>query len=314
MRFLQLNGTRPLVIFLLAGVALSLSGHLLAQWTESPRNQEAFTGQQLYEAIKHWTPRRKPALAFLEGLYADKIDNGKIPDSLVLGEVFVMFMENNKDKWTEPVVELVIKALKNAPAQIESQKAYWATAYAAAKAYFAQPTPENAAKFLMALPASRLPMFDLEGESRLREYVLDFVGAERTNFGVLDKQLEQANPVAWDICYRLLNISDGAYSETILYGLGTFITINPRLFLQKVIAHQPGSMHYLNNMLRMVAEFGEIPEAGGDSDKYDKIYHDRISERIKALESVPDPDLADLRDACISKLKRGFVTHQGPFI
>ncbi len=305
-----MNNKWRLASFVWASVLLISSGtsHCFGQGIASLQNQKEFTGRQLYRAINDWTSERKQGLAFIEGIYTSKIDKEKAPDRNVLGELFISFMDTNKNKWDEPIEGLLIEALKDAPAQIKTQKAYWANAHAAAEAYFEQQTPENAQKFLMALPAKRLPMIDPDGESRLREYVLDFTGVGgRKNFSVLDRKLEQADPYAWDICYRLLNISDGGDSESILYGLGTLITINPRLFLQKVIAHQPSSLDYLDNMLGMVAEWGEIPEAGGDSAKYEEISNNRIAQRIKALESVKDQNLAELRDRCISKLKQGFT-------
>jgi len=57
----------------------------------------------------------------------------------------------------------------------------------------------------------------------------------------------------------------------------------------------------------MGAEWGEVPEAGGDQAKYKQIYNERITRRIKALGSVNDPDLIKLRDQCISTLQEGFI-------
>jgi hypothetical protein len=304
-----MNSKWRLLILLWASVLMASSGssQCYAQGIASPQNQKVFTGGQLYRAINDWTLEREQGLDFIRGIYASKVNKENVPDRTALGALFIAFMDTNQDKWDKPIEDLLVEALKDAPAQIKAQEAYWANAYAAAGAYFAQPTPENADKFLMALPAERAPMIDPDGEVRLREYVLDFFGGDRKNFGVLDKKLGQADPHAWDICYRLLNISDGGYSEIVLYGLGTLITINPRLFLQKVLAHQPSSLDYLDSMLMMVAEFGEIPEAGGDSAKYEEISNNRIAQRIKALESIDDQDLAKLRDQCISKLRQGVI-------
>jgi hypothetical protein len=54
----------------------------------------------------------------------------------------------------------------------------------------------------------------------------------------------------------------------------------------------------------MVAELGAISEAGNDWKKYEEIYNARIALRIKALESVDDPELKEIRDRCLSILKK----------
>ena len=61
-----------------------------------------------------------------------------------------------------------------------------------------------------------------------------------------------------------------------------------------------------NALTAVVAEWGEIAEAGDDA-KYEEISNNRIAQRIKALENVDDRDLAELRDRCISILKEGLM-------
>jgi hypothetical protein len=184
-----------LVLLISIGALVVFSENHLgySQSTVSPQGSTGITGEALYKMIAQWTDRGR-GLSYIAEIYSNRINKGIVPDKSTLnafGEIFVLYMKNNREKWDKPVEELVVEALKDAPAQIEAQKAYWNNAYKVAEAYFAQPSPENAEKLYLALPEKRMPTLDYDSEARLSELIFDFWGAgRRKNFSTLDKNVD----------------------------------------------------------------------------------------------------------------------------
>lgn len=190
------------------------------------------------------------------------------------------------------------------PAQAEAQKKFWSDAYKAAEAYFAQPSPENAEKFFMALPDKQLPHLDADGELRLINFVFDNDGIGKArNFSILIKSMEKGEPEAVDLGFRLINISDGLAGEGLCYFLGRIVDKYPRLFLQKLLVHQsktePSVLELLDSILHPVAWWEQQNDEAG----YPELLKKRLDIRIKALESVNDNDLKEIRDRCLTILK-----------
>jgi len=189
-------------------------------------------------------------------------------------------------------------------AQIAALKTFWGNAYKAAQAYFSLPSPETAKKFYMALPDKRLPSLDPDGEFRLSDLVFDFWDSGMAkNFSILKKDMEEGEPNAVDVGFRLINISDGGNGEALLYALGHIIDRHPILFLQKIIAHQgesePSALELLDDILDPVAWWEQQQDEAG----YPELLKRRLEIRIKALESVNDNDLKEIRDRCLTILK-----------
>lgn len=227
------------------------------------------------------------------------------------------YLAEHKSEWGQPAETLIINGLREAPLQIARERAYWEKGIKAAGDYFRSPSPENAKELFLALPRNRSEIdgfLDAAGEDRLLNYIMDFIGeGGRKHLSILENEIEAGEPYAVDVAFRLFSITDGGYEESLCFILGELLVPNhPRLFLQKASTHntdvgQSKSWDHLECILGMGADWGEIPEAGGDPEKYKRIYNERIMRRIKALESVDDPDLAKLRDQCISTLKESFI-------
>ncbi len=212
------------------------------------------------------------------------------------------------DSQEQSIDQLVMEVLKNAPAQIEETKAFWINAYKAAEAFFLQPSPEKAELFYKALPDKRMPSLDFQGYVRLSYFVFG------SNFSILEKEMvERGEPLAVDVGFRLINISDGGAGESLVHALGEIVLKHPRLFLQKVLSHQgktePTVFYLLGSILDPVA-WWEMPEDDKGEVKYKELYESQRASRIKALETVDDPDLKAIRDRCIEILrKKGVPGH-----
>ena len=299
-----------------------------AQNTTSPQKSTDITGNELVRLLHGSSANYAQASNYIGNIYAKHFNNGVVPDQFTLKaltEIVDDYMFSPGRKWDVPAEGLVIEALNPAllqkirgiPLQIEAQKVYWANAYKAAEAYFAQPSSSNAKKLSLALPDKEIPILDNDGERRLHDLVFDFFGPAqrpfvhtpppnpRKNFSTIERGMKQGDAHAVEIMFRLINISDGATTETICFALGELIPEHPRLFLQKLLAHEANlDEDMAGSIVGMVTELGWIPEAGNDQAKYKQIYNERIKGRIKALKSVDDPDLREIRDRCLARLKK----------
>lgn len=298
---------RGLVLALILVICILLEG--FAQDIQSRQNSSNIKGAELLRMLRSINGAEIDRASSLIGeIYGPKLNNGIVPDHETLyglGRILMAYLTEHPESRSQPIDQLVIEVLKNAPALIEETKAFWITAHEAAEAFFLQPSPENAGLFYKALPDKRMPDLDFRGYVRLGDFVFG------SNFSILEKQMvERGEPHAVDVGFRLINISDGAAGETLVHALGEIVLKHPRLFLQKALAHQgktePTVFDMLGSILYPVA-WWEMPEDDKDEVKYKELYDSQRSSRIKALETVDDPDLKAIRDRCIEILRKNRV-------
>jgi hypothetical protein len=281
------------------------------------------TGDELYKLLN--SPPERGAVYgrvdyFIRDTYAVELNNGVVPDWRTvyrLEQLLKKYMNGHKSEWGQPAELIIINGLKEAPSQISKERAYWEKAIKAAGEYFGNPSPENAEELFLALPenTNKIDDFlDAEGEEMILNYIVDFsAGGGRRHLSIIEKAIKAGEPHAVDVAFRLFSISDGAYTESLCFILGELLIPNhPRLFLQRAFIHQEDVgwkkfNDHIECILQMATEWGEIPEAGGDQAKYKQIYNDRIARRIKALESVDDPGLQDIRNQCLEILRKAFL-------
>jgi hypothetical protein len=91
-----------------------------------------------------------------------------------------------------------------------------------------------------------------------------------------------------------LTISDGSLSEDLYAALGTLIRIDPRAFLEELREHR----RLVTRLDALVGNFG--PDYVDKADAREREKH----LRIKALQSVTDPSLSNLREQCVNALKQ----------
>lgn len=156
------------------------------------------------------------------------------------------------------------------------------------QAYLDYPSSDNALKVYRLLPSSGHIDYTY---SQIETDVIDSI---LENIILLERQIYACDTNAIKVAFRLLSISDGAFTEVLCMILGNLIRINPQLFL-KELADNPDWMVILGSL---VGNFG---------DEYiDKMRAREleVSDRIKALQSVQDEELLMLREECIKALKK----------
>lgn len=295
-----------LALILIASILLAGFG----QVAQSAQTNAKITGAELLKMLRSSSSGGVNQASSLIGeIYGPKLNNGIIPDSETLyglGRILMDYMTDHPASQARSVEQLVMEVLKDAPLQIEEIKAFWANAYKVAEAYFSQPSPENAEKLYMALPDKRLPSLDFKGQVRLVDLIFNF----GSHFSLLEKSMEDGDPLAIDVAFRLINISDGASGEDLDHAIGEILPKHPRLFLQKLLAHrfktEPEVFELLESILNPVG-WWEIPEDDNNLVKYKELLNTRLALRIKALESVNDPELKEIRDFCLAELRKKFL-------
>jgi hypothetical protein len=185
----------------------------------------------------------------------------------------------------------------SAAQQNTKQNIDWTKVREAFEAYCEAPSAENAIKILAALPdnfANREA--DFKQWVSTSRYVY-----EGQPFRVLDNLVQKGNKFALRVAFKTLFMSDGAFGEDLCGLIGRAIRVNPVLFLEEIkISGQKG--HMLDSILA-----GQI-----DADEYrPEVVKKEIQLRIYSLKTVDRPDLLELRDICIYKLKESLKNRGG---
>lgn len=180
----------------------------------------------------------------------------------------------------------VIICLLNAEEQ-KDIKIDWERLKEASTAYFDYPSSENAYKFYLSLPEEDIVIKRSEGGS-VKDFIVD-------NFGMLITQIYASDRNAVKVAFRLYNISDGYFTTMIDMTLGDLIRINARLLLEELVKHKK---------IKYIESCGPSVDIMGEEyvDRF-KAQELEIRLRIKALESVQDKELREIRDECIRILK-----------
>jgi hypothetical protein len=154
--------------------------------------------------------------------------------------------------------------------------------------YINCPSPENAKALLNALPVNR-PIKETGDSERVMLYI--FGGA---NFPVLSNEVRAGEKSAVEIMVRLLNITDGAYSDTVETELAGLIRNKPQLFLEVLLANK--DQEYIKRFGFPVDFVGEGYQAHPCALKHE------YEKRIEALEGVKVPIYDEIIRSCMMKL------------
>jgi hypothetical protein len=140
--------------------------------------------------------------------------------------------------------------------------------------YVQNPTPENAA---LVQDASY-------------SHPTDYEHGLASDLPMLASQVHAGDKQAFFLALRLRK---SIYSEALSWMIGEYLRIRPREFLEGL--KQFGVQRHCRDALSMdVRAFADRPKAV----RYE------LNARIAALQSVEDPEFADIRDACILELQR----------
>jgi hypothetical protein len=169
--------------------------------------------------------------------------------------------------------------------------------------YIEYPSTENARLFCLSLPEQPLRgNFDVNRYHKLFYYVSN-------NLSVLARQVSVGDRDAVKLGFRLYNISDASFTESLNCIMGDLVRSHPQLFLEE-LKSSPNAEE--------IKEVGyPVVQASLSFEGQRPMAHRyELEMRIKALESVTDKSLVNLRDTCIKEIREYLATyyHDSPGI
>lgn len=164
----------------------------------------------------------------------------------------------------------------------EIREQNWAALREAWEKYAQAPTDQNGRAVLGNLPNFDTPPSPLSIEDEVREKIYGDVH-------VLDDQVKKSKKIAVQITFRLLNMADGDFAESLEIILGKLIRANARLFLQEL--GNFGSKDFCPK--------GIIGNLGDDFVDQPKEAVTEITLRKAALTKVTDPKFASSKATCL---------------
>ena len=177
------------------------------------------------------------------------------------------------------------------------QTTNWATVREAFEAYCKSPSADNANKILAALPNN---FSNREGDFDQWVSAVNYVYKGQP-FRVMDELVRKGDKLALRVACKTLFMSDAAFGEDLCGLIGRAIRVNPRLFLEEI------KLSSLDSDI-----LGSILAGNIDADEYrPEVVNKEIQLRIKSLKTVNRPDLLELRDVCIIKLKESLKYRGG---
>lgn len=163
----------------------------------------------------------------------------------------------------------------------------WERLYVAWEGYINYPNADNALRVYRLLPNEQ---YIRHGE--MTENGKKCWYAIANNIEILEHQVISGDRAAVQLAFKFKVIADGAFSESLNIMLGKLIRINPKMFLEELKRHY-SLISGINFILRNSSN----------------IYVDRleaylyeIQQRIKAIESITDPALEEIKTECLRVL------------
>ncbi len=185
----------------------------------------------------------------------------------------------------------------------QEQNTNWDSIEKAARTYIEYPSTNNARLFLLFLP--ELPLgrnIDTDRFNRLFAYVFN-------NLEVLARQVSVGDRDAVKLGFRLYDFSDGLFTMRLDCIMGDLVRSHPQLFLEEL-----GSAPNAQELKKLGYPLCESSLSFGG--KREMAHRYELEMRIKALRSVTDNALADLRDTCIKEISEFLAKyfHDSPII
>jgi len=193
---------------------------------------------------------------------------------------------------------LPLVSMQQAPGkQQEGSAVNWDLVRQALVAYEASPSEENARCLLAVIPEKRAVL-----EIGKREAVA-FALIESIPF---EKSIISGDVLLAETAFRLLGyMQGGVVDEELRIMLGRFLTKKPEIFLRLLKKYQSLFATERNYPIDMTEILDIVPDITSKEDsRLRKKEETRLfTERIKTLESVEDPELTVIRDACIRVIR-----------
>jgi len=169
----------------------------------------------------------------------------------------------------------------------QEQGSDWDALEMATRTYFNYPSTENARLLYLGLRKPLRP--DVDRFDRLFDFVLD-------NLSVLARQIFAGDRNAVKLGFALYDYSSGLFTMEIDAMMADSIRFNPKIFLEELKAAPNG---------KRIKELGfPLCESRlNSSDNREEAHRYELEMRIKALETVTNAELLDLRDRCLREIR-----------
>jgi len=165
----------------------------------------------------------------------------------------------------------------------------WYRVLDAYDAYVDYPSVSNGKTLLAALPMDRPSDTIGDGERVLKHiYSAD-------NYPILHEEAISGDRTAMEIHFRLLNVGDGIYNESVEATLGWLVRDQPELFLELLASHK--NTKHVRTYGYPVAFVG----LGHNTHPRSAIYV--LEKRIEALEAVKDPRYKEIKETCVKQIR-----------
>ena len=206
----------------------------------------------------------------------------------VIDSLSNIILEQPMDNWNRYLVSKLkkIRVITFEENEFDSE-INWQKLYVAWQGYINYPSADNAKRVYQLLPNEKYTNRTNTNETRRK--CIDNI---YENINMLETQVISNDRAAVRLAFKLLTISDAAFTESLTSMLGEVISINPKMFLEELKKHN----HLINRLSSVL---------GNTSDVYvDRLeaYLYEIQERIRAFDTVTDSELSDIRDQCINVL------------
>jgi hypothetical protein len=173
----------------------------------------------------------------------------------------------------------------------------------AARTYIDYPSTENARLFYQSLsayvPAGKTGEIDRERWERVANFIFD-------NLEVLARQIWAGDRDAVRVGFRLYSFFGGYYTMRLDAMMADLIRFQPQLYLEELKSSPNAQL-----LKSLGFPLCESDIDFGRSDREMALRHE-LEMRIKALESVTDSALADLRDTCIKEIRAFLTKYDSP--
>lgn len=158
--------------------------------------------------------------------------------------------------------------------------------YPSLQSYFENPDEKNTVQLLDILPSTQRDFYVVKQISGDKWW--DYLWS---NFTIIENQVLDNNRLATKIVCRILLISSNIYAERVYGTLSQLIQINPKMFLEELYLLNWNYIDFGILVMRPWYLDVAVP------------FCDDVDYKIKALESVTDIELLDIRDKCLFELK-----------
>ncbi|MGB8957563.1 MAG: hypothetical protein WCC00_00990 [Candidatus Aminicenantales bacterium] len=169
----------------------------------------------------------------------------------------------------------------------QEQSSDWDTLEMAARTYFNYPSTENARLFYLGLQKPLRANMDRSNK------LFDFVFK---NLYVLARQIHEGDRNAVKLGFWLYNYSSGLYTMELDAMMADSIRSHPQLFLEELKA-SPNAQQIKRLGYPLCESRINSSDDQGAEHRYE------LEMRIKALESVTNDELVDLRDICLREIR-----------